>query len=415
MNRLLLGILFISLLSCSNKKSDETITARMISPDEYAATSCPSLTKDSKGNIVLSWVKEINDSIAVMCYAVSTDNGKSFGEPIEITPSKGVHPHSENLPKMIFKPTGEIIAAWGASNPNPKNKYSGMIYYVQSFDAGKNWSQAKPLVTDTTSYDQRYFDLAILKNGEAGIIWLDNRTDTDKEGMTVFYAETNGKNGFVNEKPINETTCQCCRTDLFIDSKGAIHAAFRDIINDTIRDMVHIVSVDGGKSFSEPKRISPDNWVIDGCPHTGPTMTENKTGLHFSWFTAGGETGVYYCTSNDNGDKFSPRQMLNTEARHPQTTTLANGTIGIVWDETVRKDSAFYSKIVFHQTTLSGQKTKRDVTNDDISASYPVLISNDQKSILIAWVQQPNDKPGSPSKNLSTPEKQVFFKIVNIE
>ena len=415
MNKLLFGILFLFLFSCSKNKSKDAQEAKMIASDSNTPTSCPFLTKDNKGNIVLSWIKEINDSTAVMCYAVSTDNGNSFGQPVEITPSKGIHPHSENLPKMIFKPNGEIIAAWGASNPNPKNKYSGLIYYAQSFDGGSTWGSAKSLVTDTSSYDQRYFDLAILKNGEAGIIWLDNRSDTDKEGMTVYYAETKGKNGFVNEKPVNETTCQCCRTDLFVDSKGAIHAAFRDILNDSIRDMVHIFSVDGGKSFSEPKRISPDNWVIDGCPHTGPTMTENKAGLHFSWFTAGGETGVYYCTSNDNGNKFSPRQMLNNEARHPQTTTLPDGTVGIVWDETVRMDSAFYSKIVFHQAPLNGQKTKQDVTSDIVNASYPVLINNDKKGILVAWVQEVEEKSGSSSKSQGSKGKQVYYKTVEVE
>lgn len=414
MNKLLPGILLLFLFSCSGKKSEESKSAGTIATDPNTSTSSPFLTRDHKGNIVLSWIKEINDSTAVMCFAVSTDNGSSFGETVEIMPSKGVHPHSENLPKMIYKPDGEIIAAWGIGNPNPKNKYSGLIYYAQSFDGGKSWSKAVPLVTDTASYDQRYFDLAVLKNGEAGIIWLDNRTDTDKEGMTVYYAETKGKNGFINEKPINNTTCQCCRTDLFVDSKGFIHAAFRDILNDTIRDMAHIVSVDGGKTFSAPKRISPDNWVIDGCPHTGPTMTENQAGLHFSWFTAGGQSGVYYCNSKDNGAAFSPRQMLHAEARHPQLTTLENGTLGMVWDETVRKGPAIHTKIVLHQPALTGQKANQDVTSDSISASYPVLIGNGKKGILVAWVQASEEKAGTAAKNKFPNGKQVFYKTVQM-
>ena len=157
---------------------------------------------------------------------------------------------------MVFKPNGEIIAVWGVENANEINKYSGLVYYSQSFNEGKSWSEAKPLVQDTTSFDQRYFDVALLKNGEAGIIWLDNRKTTDKEGSTLYFATTNGKNGFENEKPIAETLCQCCRTDLFLDATGNIHAAFRNIINDTVRDMAHIVSIDEGKTFRGPKRIS---------------------------------------------------------------------------------------------------------------------------------------------------------------
>lgn len=415
-NKIIAGILISFLLSCTNEQTEQC-TEKMISSDTNAETSCPFLTKDNKGNIALSWVKEINDSNTVMCYAVSADKGYSFGQSVEIIPSKGVHPHGENLPKIIFKPNGEIIAVWGASNPNANNKYSGMIYYAQSFDDGKNWSNAVPLVTDTASNDQRYFDVGILQNGEAGIIWLDNRTKTNKEGMTLYYASTNGKSGFQNEKLVGETCCQCCRTDFFVDSKGSIHAAYRDIINDSIRDMVHIVSVDGGKTFSEPKRISPDNWVINGCPHTGPTMTENKNGLHFAWFTAGGQAGVYYCNSTDNGQNFSQRQVLSTEARHPQTATLPDETIGIVWEETVKKDSAYYSKIVLQLTNSNGKQTKQDITADNVNVGFPVLISNDEKIVFVAWFQsaEAKTKPSGKMQHQHSKGGQVFYKMIHLE
>jgi hypothetical protein len=38
------------------------------------------------------------------------------------------------MPKVIFKPSGEIIALWDAPNPNPKNNYSGLVYHTQSLD-----------------------------------------------------------------------------------------------------------------------------------------------------------------------------------------------------------------------------------------------------------------------------------------
>src|SRR5687767_6459731 len=133
---------------------------------------CPFLTKDEKGNTVISWVRMTNDSASAFCYAVCKD-GKTFGTPVVIQGSGNIQPHGENLPKIIFKPSHEIIALWGAANPNPKNKYSGLVFYVQSFDEGKSWTAPKTLVTDTASYDQRYYDIALLPNGEAGIIWLD--------------------------------------------------------------------------------------------------------------------------------------------------------------------------------------------------------------------------------------------------
>lgn len=411
------GVFFL-LFACSHAtEQTEICQEKMISADENAATTCPFLTKDDQGNVALSWVKEINNGTVIMCYAISTDSGYSFGKPIEISPSIGVYPHGENLPKIIFKPSGEIIAVWGASNPNAMNKYSGLIYYAQSFNKGKSWSKAIPLVTDTTSYDQRYFDFAVLKNGEVGITWLDNRTKTDKEGMTLYYASTKGKNGFQNEKVIAETCCQCCRTDLFVDSKNNIHIAYRSIINDSIRDMVHTVSTDEGKTFSEPKRISADNWVIDGCPHTGPTMTGNKSGLHFTWYSAGGIAAVYYCESKDNGKTFSSRQLVRKEARHPQMATFTDETIGTVWEEKIQNDSTFFSKIVLQLKKPSGLLTRQIVTSDNVNADFPVLISNADKTVVVAWVQHTDDNATATQHGQSNHSKgeHVFYKMIHLE
>src|SRR5674476_1402613 len=69
---------------------------------DTAEGSCPYLTKDNKGNIVLSWIKKIDSSTSVYCYAVSTDKGKTFGKAIEIPGSNNVFPHGENMPKIIL-------------------------------------------------------------------------------------------------------------------------------------------------------------------------------------------------------------------------------------------------------------------------------------------------------------------------
>src|SRR4051812_32274547 len=151
------------------------------------AASCPAFTKDAKGNVVMSWIKNISDSQHILCYSISKDEGKTFGHAVEVTSSNNIHPHAENLPKLLFKPSGEIIAAWGASNPSPKNAYTGLICYAQSYDDGRTWSNAKRLVSDTSSYDQRYFDMALLPNGEAAIVWLDNSNKQMMDGSDLYF------------------------------------------------------------------------------------------------------------------------------------------------------------------------------------------------------------------------------------
>jgi hypothetical protein len=324
----------------------------MIQPDSSQA-ECPYLTKDEKGNTVLSWVRMINDSTTAFCYATSTD-GNTFSAPVVIPNTENIQPHGENLPKIIFKPSGEIIALWGSANPNPRNKYSGFVNYTQSFDSGKTWTKAKPLVNDTAGYDQRYYDVALLPNGEAGIIWLDNRKTTTKVGSALYFAITNGKDGFGDGRLISEPCCQCCRTDLYVDQKGCVHALFRGIVQDSIRDMVHIVSNDGGNTFSEPKRISEDNWVINGCPHTGPAMTENSEGMHFAWFTGGKNKGCYYTRSTDNGKSFVKHDSVSSLGSHPQLASISSGEVMIVWDESHVTDNKVTKRIGFQKRNAEG-------------------------------------------------------------
>ena len=228
---LLLITVVPSLQSCFNSQKKINIIASNEIQIDSVQGSCPSLTNDNKGNIVLSWIKKTGASTNIFSYAVSIDKGKSFNETIEIPGSENVQPHGENMPKIVCKPSGEIIAVWGAANSNPKNAYSGKVYFSQSFDNGKTWSNAKNLVQDTAGFDQRYFDVAILPNGEAAIVWLDNRKTTAAEGSALYFAETKGNSGFINERIVSEPCCPCCRTDLFVDSKKNIHILYLSLIH----------------------------------------------------------------------------------------------------------------------------------------------------------------------------------------
>jgi hypothetical protein len=390
-NVILIVLVLYTFFSCENSGDQATQEITQEIENTISGASCPSITYDCDRNLVLTWIKEVNDSTAYVCFAKSENNGMSFDSTIEIRQTAHIHPHGENHPKIIFKPSGEIIVVWGESNPTPQSKYSGLIYYSQSFDQGKNWSQPIALVKDTSAYDQRYFDMALLPSGEVIAIWLDNRGLKNKEGSTLFCAITDRKNGFKNEKAIAETCCPCCRTDLFVDSKGTIRASYRDIINDSIRDMAHLFSSDGGKTFSLPVRISEDNWVINGCPHTGPTVAENKTGLHFAWYTMGNGEGVFYCNSRDGGKTFSKKDGVSGKgsAKHPQIATLKNNNIAIVWDESAGDTGVF---VRLQIRTPDGQTiSSRSISGIGAVSEFPVIAQASEKSILIAYSEKKND------------------------
>jgi hypothetical protein len=320
-----------------------------------------------------------------MYYAIYDAQRGSFGSPRMIPSATGLEAHGEDMPKLIYWGTGSMLAIYNIPNPIAGNPYTGKVLYTQSFDEGRHWTNPVPLVRDSTaSYDQRYFDVARLPHGEVGVVWLN---DSRPEGSSLCFAQTTGKQGFSKARIIAQHTCQCCRTDLMTDDSGNVHVAWRGIQDDSIRDMMYCRSTDSGQHFSTPQRISPDNWVIRGCPHTGPSMTANKDGIHFSWFTMGGGGGIYYCHQQAD-TSFSPRQTVSDRisARHPQLITLAQGALALVWDEGVGSGNNLHQRIMLQQRGPSGLMIHtRSLTGDSQNASFPQIIPLDKQSVLVAY------------------------------
>lgn len=389
MMKLIAGSMMILLAGCADSSTVFTLS------HAGADASCPYIFIGHQGNPVVSWVeKSPGADTGLMYYAVYNADGYTFTTPRAIPSSSGVFPHAENMPKLVFKPDGSIIAMFGVEQHDPRNKYAGRVMYSQSFDHGNTWEPARALVTDTAGYDQRYFDMALLPNGEVAAIWLDNRKKTDAEGSSLYFATTTGHQGFDAGRPVSATVCQCCRTDIFVDKQGMIHLAYRDIIQDTIRDMVHQLSADTGRTFSQPVRISADNWVVKGCPHTGPTMAQDKNGLHFAWFTMGGGQGVFYSRSVDNGHTYTQKEQLSREAmaKHPQLAVSEEDKLLAVWDEPVKQQDTYNSRVVLEERINGKAQPLRYLTADSLFASYPVIGVSGRKDILVAFTQREGTK-----------------------
>jgi hypothetical protein len=244
--------------------------------------------------------------------------------------------------------------------------------------------------------------VAVLPNGKTGIVWLNN---SKPEGSTLYFASLNGDQGFSKGKVIGKHTCQCCRTDLLVDSSGKINVAWRDIYHDSIRDMFYCYSADTGKTFSDPVRISADNWVVNGCPHTGPSMAENKSGLHFTWFTMGGGGGIYYCHTINNSQSFSPRQAVSrlTSARHPQMIAMPDGDLAIAWDEGVKYGDEIHQRIGLQMRGPDGLLlNNRYLTPDSENTTFPVIKVLNKQNVLVAYTQDDGKR------------QQVRYKIVTV-
>ena len=112
----------------------------------------------------------------------------------------------------------------------------------------------------------------------------------------------------------------------------------------------------------------------------------------------GNGEGVYHTSTKNNGDNFAKRTLLNKNAKHPQTASLRNGGIAVVWEETFKSDSTFINRLGFSVNN----KNHKYITPITTDCSYPVTLGLKQNKAMVAWTQK--------NKNHS----QIYYKLVQL-
>jgi YHS domain-containing protein len=233
-----------------------------------------------------------------------------------------------------------------------------------------------------------------LSDGEVGACWLDQSFDPKVGGRPVKFAKTNPENRFQNELIIDSVACQCCRIAMSGDN-GKITVAFRDIINDSIRDMSVSSSDDNGKTFTSAIPFSNDNWIINGCPHNGPSLALSGSSVYAAWFTGGQERGVYYGELNDKKEMVN-KQLLSVRGRFVQLCLLKDGSRILVYNENVQGEGKSYNKIVL--TRFQHDKEfAEEIKTEKSMAGYPVVRAFGTDKLVVAW----------------TSNEKVYYTVVN--
>jgi hypothetical protein len=196
-------------------------------------------------------------------------------------------------------------------------------------------------------------------------------------------SEDGGKT-FSRDRKILADVCECCRTNIQIDSAGRLFLAYRTVppTGPMYRDIIVARSDTSGKTFT-PTRVSKDGWDINACPVTGPGLSVDSRGqVTVVWFTGGDAQGLYYAASINHGASYSPRRLIDSSqsmAKHAQTVALSDGRVLVAWDEKAEK-----MQIVIGILNLQKGSLQKSVSRE--GASYPAIAFND-KTIVIAGMQ----------------------------
>ena len=321
----------VSLLLLGIALPNQPIRETILSNPTHAGTT-PRLTTDQRGNAVLSWAEKTSDKAAVFFFTVSTDGGETFGPKRSVPVPADLSTHAEGMPKVAVKGNGTLIALFEVSRPTADSPYAGNLYTMTSTNNGKSWTDSKPVHRDVTPGKSHSFgDLARLPNGEIGIVWIDEKLD-GKEGRCIKFVQTQPQGGFSPEIIVDSNACQCCRTNLFVDSKKQIHLTYRDLIptgngSPAARDISRVTSTDGGKTFGSPQRIYVDDWRVAACPHAGSSVTQVANDLYTTWFS--GKEASEGLRLAKAGQADLAATVPSSRVKHPQVVAYqALGRVG---------------------------------------------------------------------------------------
>jgi hypothetical protein len=406
-----IGLCLLSACQQSNKQSKTIQVIQM----QHADAVAPYLSQDNQGRAVLCWTeKNLQDSTNMLKYAYFDDKSDAFGSPVAVPVSKGMSTTAESMGKVAFKGDGTAVAFFSRRFEQEKNPFAGAIYYSLSSDKGKTWTAQQFLHSDTAhAYGRSFFDVSTLKDGQIAAVWLDGRYGKTIKGSALYFARTAAGKGFEKDTCLEKGTCECCRTDLLKDQAGNLHLAYRSISfpletsGKQVRDMVYQLSEDNGKTFSKQAAISKDNWAIEACPHSGPTLAVNKEGINVVWFTAGGTPGLYSTSSKGGNATFHARNLVTSKGRHPQMLALPNGDLVMVCEEAAEQPAtmpgmkmehghggmqmshgpAAPGSIVVRIMRNGGTVKQVSLTTGDYGDNHPVLTAV-QDGILVAWVRE---------------------------
>lgn len=261
--------------------------------------------------------------------AASRDHGKQFSKPAAIKAPGILSLGRHRGPRVAATQTGVVVTAIVGKQGQGKD---GDLLAWHSVNRGKTWSQ--PVVVNDAPGSARE-GLHGMAAGPRGIVfsaWLDLRSASDGDQRTKLYGtvsndggKTWSRNRLVYRSP-DGTICECCHPSVTIDTQGTFHVMWRKALGGS-RDLYHIASRDGGKSFEAAKKFGQGTWPLNSCPMDGGELAVDSNGkVSAAWRR---EDKVYVSGLND-------AETLVGTGRNP---VIAQGTRGryVAWEDTAAK------------------------------------------------------------------------------
>jgi pterin-4a-carbinolamine dehydratase len=386
----------------------------------------------SGSQVAVAWASADAAGVTDVYVATSADGGLTFRSPVRVNHTPGdARANGEQPPRVVLVPQSSgiphILAFWLSRRP------SGSVLLTSiSRDGGRTFADATLVEGTDTTGNRGWHTLGVDRDGAMSLAWLDHRRLVSTSAAsgthshhthgsqtpqapsadvvdTVAMAQQSdlyfaGGAGHVAPRALTSGVCYCCKTAMVHRPDGTIHIAWRHVYPGNMRDIAMVTSTDGGRTFSDPVRVSEDQWSIAGCPDDGPAMTVDTKGrVHIVWPTVvtssdGTTQKTLFHSMTADGKTFTPRVAIphDAAAHHPQIAATAEGAIVVAWDGHIGDDSHVFRA----RGMVDEAGTMRFTPVGTATAGrYPVVASTDAGSVF-AWIAP--GEPGTSSIRVAT-------------
>lgn len=340
----------------------------------------PFVVSDKRGGFYLAFIQRSNGASNVMLRR-SVD-GASFSDPVRINDREGdATIRNENPPKLAVAPNGDLYVCWA----NERAKWKGDIRFARSTDAGKTFSSAITLNTDASAppAGHAFQSIAVDRKGWIYVTWIDERNKKAGDRGAEIWLSTSEDSGrtFSRDRRILADVCECCRTNIQIDSAGRLFLSYRTVppAGPMYRDIIVARSDDAGRTF-KTTRVSADGWDVNACPVTGPALClDGRDRVVVLWFTGDERAaGLYFTISTDHGGSYAARKRLDPDqklGKHAQAVALADGKILVAWDDAGEHLASILGFLDANSGTFV-----RTLTDENVG--YPTLATNGKVAVM---------------------------------
>ncbi|MFT7513748.1 MAG: hypothetical protein ACI9QL_002962 [Candidatus Omnitrophota bacterium] len=228
--------------------------------------------------------------------------------------------------------SGHVHVVWNGSGIWKSDDRNGPpMLYARSVKQGKPF-EAEQIISDDWGVDGGGAVAADAK-GQVYVVFHAGRHEEGEKGRRI-YLKHSGDDGRRFElarpvSPMGTGVCGCCAMQAFVDRTGHVYIVYRTA-DGTNRDIMLLVSTDGGKTFAQ-RRI--DSWKVDRCPMSSMSFAESARGVLVGWEK---EQQVYVGLLKPGTTEW----LVSAEAsgqgkgrKHPVFAVGPEGTILLAWTE----------------------------------------------------------------------------------